>query len=368
MVLYWLFLIALVIQLAFAMFFFSRIYLLKQAQPLAAVDRNPVSIIICAKDESANLAKNLPAILAQNYADSAGQPRFEVIVVNDGSTDDSLSILRSLPVKVVNIAADEPRNLPGKKCALSRGLAAASHDWLLLTDADCMPSGPEWIAHMVAPLAHGKEIVAGYGGYYATAGWLNAFIRWETVHTFLQFSTFSVAGFPYMAVGRNMACTKNVLLNAQQSPLWGRLPSGDDDLLVRLQGTKQNVAIVCSPQAFTHSPSKSTLPEWVAQKQRHLSTGKYYKLYIKVLLGLYGLSHAVLWLSCLLLLLTGSGHYVALFLLLRCLLYWELVAKAYSKTGEKIDYIYLLLSDIGWMVYNFAFLPYITWKNKKSWK
>src|SRR6185312_16266737 len=109
----------------------------------------------------------------------------------------------------------DERNLQGKKFALSYGVVYAKNDWLLLTDADCAPTSNRWLEQMVAPLAAGKEIVAGYGGYNKTWGLLNAFIRWETLHTFLQYSAYSLAGKPYMAVGRNLACTKDILLKAQ---------------------------------------------------------------------------------------------------------------------------------------------------------
>ena len=46
-------------------------------------DQPPVSVIICAKDEADNLRQYLPLILQQNY------PDFEVIVINDGSTDET---------------------------------------------------------------------------------------------------------------------------------------------------------------------------------------------------------------------------------------------------------------------------------------
>jgi len=298
---------------------------------------------------------------------------YEVIAVNDASTDDTAQVLQELELQndnlnVVTISPHTERNLPGKKYALSQGVAQAKYNWLLLADADCTPATGKWIQYMVAPLAAGKEIVAGYGGYLKTAGSLNAFIRWETLHTFLQYSTYIKVGKPYMGVGRNLACTKAVLQKAQQSEIWNALPSGDDDLLVSICGYKNNTAVICTQDAFTYSDAKKTWQEWMNQKQRHLSTGKYYKSNIKLLLGMYGVSHAALWLCFLVLLFTSYWKMVILLMVIRCTVYWLLWMVTNIKLQEKNQVYLFPFFDIGWMIYNFAFLPYITWKNKKNWK
>ncbi|HXS37642.1 MAG TPA: glycosyltransferase [Flavipsychrobacter sp.] len=339
----------------------------------AIAKKHPVSIIICAKNEAQNLKQNLPAILAQRYTNEAGKPLFEVIVVNDASYDDTEQVLRALEMQYdnlwdVTISPDAERTLKGKKFALSKGIAHSGYDRLLLIDADCKPSSDEWLGHMIQPLGNGKEIVAGYGGYYTNKGLLNAFIRWETIHTFLQYSTYALAGKPYMAVGRNMACTKEVILKAQQSEIWNALPSGDDDLLVNIVANGENMAIVSDKKAFTYSTAKTTWKEWMAQKQRHLSTGKYYKESTKALLGVYGLSHTIMWLLFFVLLFTNNQDIALYAMLIRCFIYWGIWTVAANKLNEKKIIIFFPLFDIGWLIYNFVFSPYIIWKNKKQWK
>lgn len=377
-----LFVVAAAIQCAYAIYFFSRIVFASSARgggvqfPSGAQNlpdnRQPVTIIICAKNEARNLQQNLPAVLAQRYTNAAGKPLFEVIVVNDASTDDTAAVLQALEQQYDNlwdiaISPDAERTLQGKKFALSKGLALATHPWLLLTDADCHPASDQWLQQMVAPLANGKEIVAGYGGYTSTGGLLNAFIRWETVHTFLQYGSYTLAGHPYMAVGRNLACTKDILLKAQRAEVWNKLPSGDDDLLVNIAATSTNMAIVHTPGSFTYSPAKPTWAEWARQKQRHLSTGKFYKKGVKRLLGAYGLSHALVWLLFFMLLFTGMWQYALWIMAARMGLYWLLFAVLAMKLKERAPAMLYPLFDFGWMIYNFAFAPYIIWKTKKQW-
>src|ERR1700744_4023359 len=100
------------------------------------------------------------------------------------------------------------------------------------------------------------------------------------------------------------------------------LPSGDDDLLISIAGNAGNTTIVCDEQAFTYTDARTKWGDWVKQKQRHLSTGKYYKKQIQLLLGAYGISHAGMWL-CFLGLLFSHYRWAAVYIMaVRCLIYW----------------------------------------------
>ncbi len=376
MVAFYLFAVFAVIQCIYAMYFFMRVFRLPPATHLPVKDRQPVSVIICAKNEAANLKENLPSILSQRYnngSDKDGGALYEVIVVNDASGDNTAHVLMEMEQWYGNlwdivILPDVVRDLKGKKYALSKGVEAASYDWLVLIDADCVPSSHDWLEKMVAPLAAGKQIVAGYGAYHTGSGLLNAFVQWETMHTFLQYSSYALAGLPYMAVGRNMACTRQAFQEAAASPTWNALPSGDDDLLVSIVGNEGNTAIVVDEEAFTTTTAKATWAEWRKQKQRHLSTGKYYKPRVKLLLGLYGASHACLWLCFFTLLFFHHPVLAIIVMTIRCLIYWVIWAVTTIKLGRKKMIYFFPFFDIGWMVYNFAFFPYITRKDEINWK
>ncbi|RYD58957.1 MAG: glycosyltransferase [Sphingobacteriales bacterium] len=365
------FLFSIIVQYGYIFRIFSHFFF--PAENYRIVNRKPVSVIICARNEAENLRKNLPAVLSQRYTNETGNPLFEVVVVNDGSEDDTEMVLAELSrqyghLSYVNIPHDIDRRLPGKKEALRKGASTAQYDYLLMTDADCTPASEHWLEHMVSPLHDGKAISAGYGKFRQEAGWLNTFIRWETVHTFLQYSSYARAGRPYMAVGRNIACTKNALLQAQQSEAWAKLPSGDDDLLINTVATKDNLAIISDPEAFTISDAKQTYADWVAQKQRHFSTGKYYRPANWLLVGGYAVVHALTWLLFFLLLVIGDRETVLIAMALRCLPVWILWKEAAKQTHEKGLTLFFPLMDIGWMIYNFAFAPFVLWKNKQQWK
>ena len=146
------FLLSAFIQYGYAVFFSRYLFSLPvTASPVAEADRQPVSIIICAKNEAVNLRKNLPAILEQEYHNAAGLPLYEVIVVNDASTDATENVLNEMELRYdhlwdVIIPLGVTRKLKGKKFALSNGVAYATHNWLLLTDADCVPASRHWLS------------------------------------------------------------------------------------------------------------------------------------------------------------------------------------------------------------------------------
>jgi glycosyltransferase involved in cell wall biosynthesis len=370
-IIFGLFVLFVLIQSFHANFINAGLGTLPAALSLPADKRKKVSVIICARNEAANLAKNLPSVLAQQYTSPDGSSLIEVVVVDDGSEDDTLKVLAALQAihpQLRYFSADQQGSIRGKKNALMQGVAFAGSDWLLLTDADCMPAGDQWLQLMVAPLAHGREIVAGYGGYYKLPGLLNAFIRWETLHTWMLYTAYAVGGRPYMAVGRNMACLKTTLQKAMQDPLWTVLPSGDDDLFVSIAGTAANTTVVTAAAAFTHSPAKPNWHQWAHQKKRHLSTGKYYKKQIKVSLGIYAGTHAGMWLLFFAALFTSFALPAIALMSARSLIQWGMWWVSARRLGEARLVYFFPLFDFGWMMYNFAFLPYITWKNKINWK
>ena len=83
------------IQVFYYLFFFSRLAFYKKKNTELPTPKVPVSIIVCAFNEEANLMKNLPILLNQNYLKN-GKPFFEVVVVNDNSEDGTFYLLNQL--------------------------------------------------------------------------------------------------------------------------------------------------------------------------------------------------------------------------------------------------------------------------------
>jgi glycosyltransferase involved in cell wall biosynthesis len=370
-IIFWAFIFWVSIQYLYVLLLFRRVF--TQQSVNFEVDVEPVSVIICARNEAVNLERNLADVLRQQYCDAQGLPMFEVIVVDDESTDGTALLLQNYcsvysHLKVVTIPPGTPHTLKGKKFALSQGVAKASSEILLLTDADCAPASAYWLELMTAPIRAGKDIAAGYGAYRATSGILNAFSRWEALHSFLQLEAYALQGMPYMASGRNIACRSTLLQEAQSTPIWNVSSSGDDDLLVRLFGNKHNYAVVTSPAAFTYTNAQRDFKSYARQKQRHLTDGKNYRPLVQYLLGSYGFTHAAAWVYFFPLLLSSYWWIAVALMAIRCFMYWVIWARFAVRMREHRLSWYLPFFDFGWMLFNFAFLPYIVLKNKQHWK
>jgi len=267
-----------------------------------------VSIVICARNEYANLKKNLPLFLEQDY------PLFEVVVVNDNSQDDSLELLEDMTreyskLKIVNLN-QELNFFHGKKFPLSLGIKSASHEILLLTDADCMPSSKYWIRNMAGKFGRGKEIVLGYGGYEKKAGLLNLLIRYETLWVAIQYLSYSLMGKTYMGVGRNMAYRKSLFYKNKGFSSHYTIASGDDDLFINSVATNKNVAIEIDHGSHTISVPEENIYDWIKQKRRHLTTWKYYRPRFKRLLGTWSISQMLFFGLFILLLALGYNMIV----------------------------------------------------------
>lgn len=258
-------------------------------KPKASSQTHPVSVIICARDEAANLAKNLPGALVQQYRTTN-----EVIVVDDNSYDDSKYLLEEFQKEFkqlhVVLLTQEAKFIPGKKFPLSVGIKTAKYETLLLTDADCVPASEFWMDKMQAVYDEDTEIVLGYGAYHKKGGLLNKIIRWETFHTALQYFSYALAKTPYMGVGRNLSYKKELFFRHKGFTAHNHVASGDDDLFIKTAATKSNTKISVDPETFTLSEPAKTWGQWRKQKSRHYSTAKFYKPVHKFLLGLYSLT------------------------------------------------------------------------------
>lgn len=262
--------------------------------------REPVSVVICARNEAENLRANLPAVLRQNH------PRFEVVVVNDNSEDDSDIVLSQLKneyphLKISTINIDH-RFRHNKKLAQVIGVKAASNEILLMTDADCIPVSDEWLTLMTLPLTRGSEIVLGYGGYSRARGLLNRFIRYESMFIAMQYSGMALRGVPYMGVGRNLAYRKELFLSNNGFSTHYHMDSGDDDLFVNANATATNTSVVLSRNAHTRSVAAGTLREFIRQKKRHLTTAARYNTDDKIRLTIEPLSRMAMYISAIVLL------------------------------------------------------------------
>ena len=102
-----------------------------------------VSVVVPVKNGAATIASCIEALLAQDYPKALT----EILVVDSGSTDETQRIVSRYPVTLL-AEGDVGTSYAARNC----GIAHAGGEVIALTDADCTPA-PDWLRHLVAPLA-----------------------------------------------------------------------------------------------------------------------------------------------------------------------------------------------------------------------
>lgn len=365
-----LFIAAVIIQLYFILFVFTRI--LWRASTAPPEKWPGVSIIVCAHNEAANLKELLPMLDEQDY------PEYEVIVINDRSWDDTEEWAETSAVAFKHVhfmhIDKEYEHVTPKKYALTTGIRHAKHELVLLTDADCRPTTDQWLKGMVECLAADKEIVLGFSPYEKQGGFLNLLIRFETFYTAVQYLSFALAGRPYMGVGRNLSYRKKTFLNNKGFYSHLKVTGGDDDLLMNEIANQTNTAVCLNPDTFMISIPKKTWKEWYRQKKRHLSVSKHYKIHHKIRLACLSTSQVLTWVLGLGIFSLGIVWYPASLgyliigggvFLVRLLSLWVVLGLASRRLYKTVGWFSIPFLDWVLFVY-YIIMGVVMWSNRRK--
>ena len=200
-----------------------------------------ISVIIPMRNEEAFIETTLNALKEQNY-----EGKWEVIVVNDRSTDKSPEIAHKFcenhpNFSVIDIPQDSPQIASPKKRAMNAGFLAAKGEFLLTADADCVPP-PNWLNSMASCYANGASVVQGSKANNGGRRFLHAYQRLET----LGFTIIEAAGFnrnkPILASSASIGYSRELFFKCGGFEGLYDLSSGDDDMLIhrmaKIEGTK----------------------------------------------------------------------------------------------------------------------------------
>jgi len=343
LVVFYIFSAATAIQLFYYLFFYLSVYLRKFSEP--GKTGEPVSIIICARNEAENLQNFLPSILQQKY------PDFEVIVVNDCSEDNSYIILSNLltqyPHLRISTVNKDPKFTHNKKFAQFIGIKAARNELLLFTDSDCKPESDKWLEGMTSHFDSKTSFVLGYGGYLREKSFLNKYIRYDSMVIAMQYLGMAIRGLPYMGVGRNLAYRRSVFFENKGFGSHNHIVSGDDDLFVNSIANRKNTSVEFRNETHTRSVPCQDLNAWIIQKKRHLTTAPYYKIRDKILLITEPLTRIIFYATFIVLLsFTFLWPWVLAVFMVRLLTQFTVFSLTQKKLNEPGLLRYLLFFDI----------------------
>lgn len=210
-----------------------------------------VSVIVYSHNDSDNLAHLLTDVLNQHYTSP-----FEVIVVNDGSSDATKDIVTELRQTYSNLyityTPDEARYLSRKKLSLTIGIKAAKYNYVVITKSSCRIASKEWLASMAQHFAKGKEIVIGYASHPVSADKkFGARSRaFNTLIDTTKYLSSAIKQKPYRGIDANIAYSRDLFFRNKGFSRSLNLHHGDDDIFISEIATPQNTAVELSPDSY----------------------------------------------------------------------------------------------------------------------
>ena len=347
----------LLIQLLFYWLFFARFTFHKHKEQ-SKESLSAVSVVICMRNESGYIQQFLPDILTQDY------PNYEVILVNDNSSDDSENILKEMQqyhkhLQVVTVST-QFRKESDRKLALAVGIKSAKNDLVLITGADCQPCSSSWITEMLRYRSTEHPMVLGYCSNKEKKGFFNKLIGFDTVYTAMCYFSFALVGRPYMGMGKNILLSKKLFLGDSNYLSSYKASSENNDLPISNMKKKKNTTISYSYNSQTTSVFRyESFSHWLSEKRKNAQSYKYYKFVNRFFLRLFSFTGFLFYVSFIACLLSTADTIILAVLLsmfcLRLLSLWIIFAKSCNKLKEKKLIAYIPLFDVF-----FAFLmPFV---------
>lgn len=266
------FFVALTVQLYYYLFIYRKVASFKIGEDSKPVDDDlkPMSVVIYVRNEADNLKKYLPAILEQDY------PTFEVIVVNDCSSDDTEDILKtfqkSYPILQIRNLVPATVSLNGKAVPLGVGIKAAQYDHLVLTEANCCPDSNRWLASLSAAFDKNHQVVMAY-----TRSGGPGFSRADRFFNALSELGHAIKGTAYTNPGENVAFHKSLFFDNKGFNSFLHKSTKVEKIFFNLVAQDGNTNVVLKPESINCSSLSLSFSEWRRDKRQILYSEKWFR-------------------------------------------------------------------------------------------
>ncbi|MDD4819225.1 MAG: glycosyltransferase [Flavobacteriales bacterium] len=210
-----------------------------------------ISVVVVARNQMDDLHRFIPSIIAQDY------PRFELIVVDDRSFDNTMVFLKSIQrnypsiLKTACVNEDTPYPWPGRKFAITIGVKAAQYERIVLMEPTAVPQSQHWLSSLSIGFNNDdtRYVIGGCvrSGDKGLPAWFHSVMSF--FYNLLSLSWAKI-GQPYSATVSNFSFKKSCFLSENAYMDNMRIPSGEADFLLQKNGTFKNTAVVIDDDAF----------------------------------------------------------------------------------------------------------------------
>jgi cellulose synthase/poly-beta-1,6-N-acetylglucosamine synthase-like glycosyltransferase len=237
--------------------------------PADAGQTPTVSVVIAARNEARRIRTCLQSLEQLEYPED----KYEVILVDDASTDETSTIIQSYAKRHRNwqlICLEKKDSaLRGKKKALKSAIAVANGELIFTTDADCRVP-PAWLKVMTAYFDEKTAMALGHSPLRTGGGFFNILLKFDNLFSAISSSAPTMMGFPISSVGRNMAYRKSAYEKVGGFDVLQRFKSGDDVHMTERfrQAGVGRITYCAHPESFVETLPHASFNEVMQQQIR----------------------------------------------------------------------------------------------------
>ena len=236
---------------------------------------------------------------------------------------------------------------------MTLGIKASKYEWLVFTNANCMPQSNQWLRLMARNFTSRTQVVLGYSGYERGKGWLHKRAAFDNLFTSMRYLGFALAGSPYMGIGRNLAYRKELFYQQKGFSAHLNLQRGDDDLFINHVATPENTRVETDANAIVRMQPLLRTKDWKEEKIGYASTARLYHGMQRWLAGFETLTRLVFHASWIAAMVIGILHFHWLAAGVACLLF------LCEKSGKNVS----LSCSVSPCRPSLSTRPPATWKN-----
>ncbi|HNW99599.1 MAG TPA: glycosyltransferase [Bacteroidales bacterium] len=284
---YFIFCISICYALLILIFNFSWFHIKTFSTSLKNVNTK-LSVILPVRNETENIIQCLEKIYKQNYPAEL----FEIIVVDDSSTDNTVELVNSFIRKnnLIKITLIElsKLNLSSKKQAIAEAVKVAEGDIIVTTDADCIMQ-PYWLKTIAEFYEkHKPEMIIGPVCFYNEKNIFQKMQSLEFLSLIASGAASSNLGFPIMCNGANLAYEKSAFIKLNGYNLNDKYSSGDDVFLMHQikNKLKGKIVFLKNYDALVQTQPQQTFSSFLNQRKRWVSKSHGYSDIPTILIAL----------------------------------------------------------------------------------